>query len=512
LTLRAQRLAWFLGFVAFSLVSALLAVKTRYAAAAVRVVAIESDFESVPSASLHHKLLWILLPMGAAMQLSAVTSYISANIAAIPLLWILPLATYLFTLIIAFQFPRLAPRWLLIRLLVVMLASLGYMMTKVDVSLPIGIGILFFLIELFLACLFCHSEAYALRPGRPSESTLFYLLFAAGGAIGSFLIGIAAPMVFSFNYDLAISFLVVAMLAAFVTWNSGWGPRLLWSTASALMLVLVILMHIAYRRDTPVAVRNFYGSLRVREKAGYPGALIRTLTNGTIEHGTQIFSDELRKTPTTYYAEDSGVGLAMRWCCQGRTKKIGVIGLGAGTLAAYGQPGDQIRFYEINPAVAPIARHFFTYINESGSGIDIVGGDARSSLAHEEPQNFDVLVIDAFSGDAIPLHLLTTQAVNIYKRHLAPGGILAFHISNQHVDLGPEIARLAKSEGMQARRFSSFANEDRGEFSATWILLSDNSAFFDIPQVLSQGQIPDQNGRISAWTDDYSSLWPLLRW
>jgi hypothetical protein len=227
LTLKMQRLAWCCGFAAFALLSAILTWKTRSAIQRPPAIVEEPEPEA-PASPLSHKLLWILLPMGAAMQLSAVTSYLTANIAAIPLLWILPLAVYLLTLILAFQFPRLVPRGIVIRLLVVMLASLGYMMMKVDESLPISIGILFFLLELFIACLFCHSEAYALRPARSSESTIFYLFFAAGGALGSFLVGIAFPLIFRFNYDLALSFFVTAMLALAVTWSGGWGQRLLW--------------------------------------------------------------------------------------------------------------------------------------------------------------------------------------------------------------------------------------------------------------------------------------------
>jgi spermidine synthase len=451
--------------------------------------------------------------MGAAMQLSAVTSYLTQNIAAIPLLWILPLAVYLITIILAFQFPRLLPRGILVRFLVVMLAGLGYMLSQVDVSVPLRIGLSFFLVEVFFACLFCHTEAYALRPARPSESTLFYLFFAAGGALGSFLIGIASPLIFSFNYDLALTFFVTALLALAVTWSSGWTQRLLWATASALLLALVFMLHVAYLRNTPFAVRNFYGSLRVRQSlSAYPGATLRTLTNGSIQHGTQIFSPELRKTPTTYYAEDSGVGLALRFCCQGRPRNIGVVGLGAGAIAAYGQPGDRIRFYEINPAVLPIAQNLFTYLRESGAQISIVEGDARASLSREQPRNFDVLVVDAFSGDAIPLHLLTTQAIDLYKRHLAPGGILAFHISNQHVDLEPEIAQLAHAAGMDVRRVSSLANEQRGEYTANWMLATENGAFFALPEVAQRAKQPVEDSAARLWTDDYSSLLPLIRW
>ena len=511
-TLKAQRLIWCCGFAAFALVSAILTWRTR---ATTNAIALPTtiDEPAITPAPFTHKLLWVLLPMGAAMQLSAVTSYLTQNIAAIPLLWILPLAVYLITIILAFQFPRLLPRGIITRFLVVMLAGLGYMLSQIDVSLPLRIGLSFFLIEVFFACLFCHTEAYALRPQRASESTLFYLLFAAGGALGSFLIGIASPLIFSFNYDLALTFFVTALLALAVTWSSGWQQRLLWTTASVLLLVLVFMLHIAYLRNTPIAVRNFYGSLRVRESlSAYPGAVMRTLTNGTIQHGTQIFSPELRKAPTTYYAEDSGVGLALRFCCQGRARNIGVVGLGVGTIAAYGQPGDRIRFYEVNPAVTPIAQNVFTYIRESGAQVSIVEGDARSSLSHEQPQNFDVLVVDAFSGDAIPLHLLNTQAIDLYKHHLAPGGIIAFHISNSHVDLEPEIVQLAKYAGMDVRRVTSIENHDLGEFNATWMLLANNPNFFTQPEVAIRVRKPVDASKSKLWTDDYSSLLPILSW
>jgi hypothetical protein len=509
--LRTQRLAWCCGFAAFAIFSGILTWKMRPAMheAAQPDEAPRAEVSPTP---LRRKLLWLALPMGAAMQLSAVTSYLTANIAPIPLLWILPLAVYLITIILAFQFPRVAPRWVVTRLLVILLASLGYILVNVDQSLPIRVGILFFLLELFVSCLFCHAEACALRPAQSAESTLFYLLFAAGGALGSFLIGIAAPLLFRFNYDLALAFFVTAVLALAVTWANGWGQRLLWASASILLLVLVFLIRTAYERNTPVAVRNFYGSLRVKQTVGYPGATIRTLSNGNIQHGTQIFSPELSRTPTTYYAEDSGVGLAMSNCCEGRPRNIGVIGLGAGTIAAYGQPGDHIRFYEINPAVIPIAKNLFTYMRDSAAEITIVDGDARTSLVREEPQNFDVLVVDAFSGDAIPLHLLTAEAVAIYKRHLVPGGILAFHISNQHVDLEPEIVQLAKSAGMQATRISSPINDERGEFSATWMLVSGNAAFFATPEIFNHSHAPVANPKVPLWTDDYSSLLPILRW
>jgi hypothetical protein len=512
LTLRRQRVVWCSGFAAFALISGTLAWKTRTASSVVPIAHDETT-EDQPAAPLHHKLLWLLLPMGASMQLSAVSSYITANVAPIPLLWILPLAVYLITLIVAFQFPRFVPRSIVTRFLIVMLGGLGYMLSQVDVTHPMALTIGFLMAELFFACLFCHCEAYAIRPRRASESTMFYLLFAAGGALGSCLIGIVAPLLYRFNFDLAITFFITALLALAVAWKAGWSQKLLWAVGSVMMAVLVSWIYTASQHDTMVAVRNFYGSLRVKQDHSYPGATLRTLTNGTIQHGTEIFgTDQLRRTPTTYYAEDSGVGLALRLCCADRTRNIGVVGLGAGTVAAYGKTGDRIRFYEINPGVAPIAKNVFTYIRESGAQITIVDGDARTSLASEPPQGFDVLIVDAFSGDAIPLHLLTKEAVDPYRKHLASGGVLAFHISNQHVDLEPPIALLAKAEHMRAVRVSTISRPERGEFNASWMLLSDNPAFFAEPEVLRAGKLPEERPGLMLWTDDFSSLLPVLSW
>jgi len=512
LALKQQRISWACGFLAFAVIAALLTWKSRQAPLVAESASTSSASE-LPPASWTHQLLWVLLPMGAAMQLSAVTSYLTSNVAAIPLLWVLPLGAYLLTLVLAFQFPRLIPNAIISRLLVILLGALGYMLSHTDASLTMGAGLAFFLVEVFVSCLFLHSAAYALRPQRTAQSTLFYLLFAAGGALGSFLIGIAFPVLFRFNYDVAVTFFVTALLALLVAWSRPWAERLLWSVASVMLAVLVVWIHIASNREAIVSVRNFYGTLRVRQDIGFPGATRRTLLNGAIQHGTQLFgTDALRRTPTTYYAEDSGIGLALRFCCQDRPRNIGVIGLGAGTIAAYGRPGDHIRFYDIDPAVPPIAKNVFSYLRDSAAQIQIIEGDGRLSLANEPSHRFDVLVVDAFSGDAIPLHLLTTQAMAVYRRQLAPGGILAFHISNQHVDLGPPIALLAQASGMIAMRVSNPPNDERDEFASTWMLLCDSAVFFAQPQVAPHVHAPKVIPGMQVWTDDYSSLLPLVRW
>jgi hypothetical protein len=295
-------------------------------------------------------------------------------------------------------------------------------------------------------------------------------------------------------------------------WNEGWPLRLLWTTGSALLLFLVFAIHVAYLRQTLLATRNFYGSLRVQQTVTDHGDTMRKLVNGSIEHGTQIFSADLRHVPTTYYAHDSGVGLALDNCCAGGSKRVGVIGLGAGTLAAYGRAGDSFRFYELNPAVPPIARNLFGWLKESPAQSSVVEGDGRASLAQEQPQHFNVLVVDAFTGDAIPLHLLTREAFALYERHMAPGGVMAFHVSNSYVNLAPEVALLAQSSGWQARLVTSAEDRQSGEQKAVWVLVARKPAWFEQGALAGRTAAITPVAGLRAWTDDYSSLLPILRW
>jgi hypothetical protein len=505
LTLSLQRTLWTSALVIFTLLTAAIALQHRPVT--------QPTAHNPQPTRLRSRLFWFLLPMAASMQLAAVTAYLTSNIAAIPLLWILPLAVYLLTFILAFQYPALArQRGNLLKVLAVLLISLGLFLSHPEYSLPVGMAIIFFLIETFAACLFLHTEACALRPAATADSTLFYLTLAAGGAFGAFLIGIAAPFVFAGNYDLSLTFVLAAALAATLLVGSGRLPTAVWSGIAALLLFFVFSAQRNYQRQTLLATRNFYGSLRVKQSVTDHGDPIRTLLNGTIQHGTQIFSPDLRHIPTTYYAPNSGIGFALNLCRAGRPRNIGVIGLGAGTLAAYGKPGDTIRFYEINPAVQPIAQHLFTWLSDSPARIAFVPGDARASLAAEPPEHFDVLAVDAFSGDAIPLHLLTIEALALYRHHLAPNGILAFHVSNQYVDLAPEIARLAASADLQSRLIASEEDVQSGESRADWVLVTANQAFLDqIDAQVPADRIPARPG-LRPWTDDYSSLLPLVHW
>ncbi len=510
LPLPTQKLCWAFGVAVFAAVSAALAWRVP---ASTKPLA--SPLAIQPGQDL---VLCFLLALAGSTQLSAITAHITGNVAAIPLLWIVPLAVYLLTFIVAFQDRVRIPRTPLAGVTAVLLIAAGNFLSKPQFALPIGLGLGLFLAELAAACLFCHSEVYRLRPLGDADATAFYLALAAGGATGALLIGVAAPAVFRANYDLSLTLAVTAAAGLAAVWPQGPRPRLVWSAAIAILLILAVQLHQAYGTGTLMSERNFYGSLRVTRGMAVGGASgplqVRTLLYGTITHGTEIFSVRGQgepRVPTAYYAPDSGIGLALLNCCGDRPRRIGVVGLGVGTLAAYGHAGDQLRFYEINPAVQPIAQNLFSYLSQTAASVTLTEGDGRALLAQQPREAFDVLVLDAFSGDAIPLHLLTVEAIQVYKRQLAPEGILAFHVSNQYVDLEPELQALAAATGLETLAVSSEANEDSGAFKADWVLMHDPRTAR--PAALGQHAHPlRQQPGIKPWTDDYSSLLRLVRW
>ena len=512
MTLHAQRLTWASGFCLYAGLCGVVCWQVRGEGGDVR-----EETETAERPALLRRVLWFLLPAVGAVQLCAVTSHLTANVAAIPLLWVVPLAVYLLSFVLAFEFSGLYRRWLLMRLLAVLLASLGYLLSKTGVGLPIQMAVGFFVLELFVACWFLHAELYALRPVGSRAATAFYLSIAAGGAAGTFFVAVVSPVVFRSNYDVPLAFAFTAVAAVVVTWSGGWQLRMLWCVGSALSVVLLVAVQVQYARNSLVRMRNFYGTLRVTETQLPPQAVTsRTLVNGSIRHGMQWFADEFRTKPMTYYAEDSGVGLVMRFCCGERGRRIGVVGRGAGSMAVYGRSGDVMEFYEINPLVERVAREEFTFmrdaVRERGVVVSVVPGDARVSLAGQSPQGFDVLVVDAFSGDAIPVHLLTAEALSLYGRHMAPGGVIAFHVSNQYLNLAPVLGRLAQASGMQARVVNSAGQDWRGEFAATWVLLSESGDLFAVPEVAAASLSVSVPAGSPVWTDDYSSLLPLVRW
>lgn len=461
--------------------------------------------------SLRDRALWVSLAACGSLLLSAVTNHLSQNVATIPLLWVIPLTAYLLSFVVAFSGGRWHPRWLVIALYIAALGTAGYFLRKGDLEVPRALLISAFSVALFFQCLFCHSEVYRRRPD-PRHLTEFYFYVAAGGALGAMAVGVAAPMLLSGNYELVFGLVFAALLGLAVTWTAGWISRGFWLAVAAVIVALMVSQARADRVNALLRVRNFYGTLHVTQvdDARYH-ATVRTLYNGVIEHGQQIFSMELGMSPTTYYGHPSGVGLALDLCCGLSPRRVGVIGLGTGTLAAYGRPHDVIRFYELNPAVEQIARNVFAYLRNSPAKIEIVMGDARLSLAAEAPQRYDVIVVDAFSGDAIPVHLLTTQALELYRRHLQPSGIIAFHVSNRFLDLAPVVEQLAEHAGLKTAFISSDDDTPHDLDSADWVLVTANEAFLSEEAVAGVQQPIVVPPRLHRWTDDYNSLLPVLR-
>ncbi len=507
LTMSRQTSWWSEGFLLFAVVCGAIAWQgRRRVVSPVLVQPVENLLPAAP------EVFWFVLALGGGMMLVAVTHHMSENVAAIPLLWLPPLGLYLVTFILAFQGAWRPLRQSMLRLVLVAVASMAYVLRDIRTQLPIMVSVPLFLIALFVTCFFLHGELYARRPDT-SGMTRFYLVVAAGSAAGTLLVGVIAPLVLRANYDLACTLVVVALIALAATWHDGWGLRMLWVAGVTAAIVVLSTQIRQYDDDAVALVRNFYGTLRVRETHLPPQSdTDRQLLNGTIEHGAEWFAPQFLDQPLTYYAPNSGLGLAMRLCCRTGPKRVGVIGLGTGTVAAYGNAGDVIRFYEINPLVERLARLWFTFLHDSAARTDVVLGDARLSLAAEAPQHFNVIVIDAFSGDAIPVHLLTREALALYRRHLQPDGILVFHVSNQYVDLEQVVAATAKDAGLIAMSVHSHGDEQNGLYYANWILVTTNQAFLTQPEVVNNAFPTHLPADTRLWTDNYSSLFPLLKW
>jgi hypothetical protein len=502
-TMNQQTAWWSRGFLLFAVICGALAWQGRK-----RIVSAKPEQAVLLD---HPEPFWFLLALGGGMMLTAVTSHMSANIAAIPLLWLPPLALYLLTFILAFQGALGPVRQLMLRLALVAVASMAYFLRDIRAQLPIAVSVPLFLIGLFVVCFFLHGELYLRRPVA-SAMTRFYLVAAAGSAAGTLLVGVIAPLVLRANYDLACTLAAVALIALAATWHDGWGLRMLWMVG-ATAAVVVLSTQVRQYDDAVAVMRNFYGTLRVMESHLPPQSdTDRKLLNGTIEHGAEWFAPQFLGQPLTYYAPDSGLGLAMRLCCGAGPKRVGVVGLGTGTVAAYGNAGDVMRFYEINPLVERLARHWFTFLHDSSAQTDVVIGDARLSLASEAPQHFNVIVVDAFSGDAIPVHLLTREALALYRRHLQADGVIAFHVSNQYINLEPVVAAIAGNAGLRALSVHSHSDEQNGLYYADWILVTENQRFLNQPEVVNNAFPTPLQAGVRLWTDNYSSVFPLLKW
>jgi hypothetical protein len=552
-----------------------------------------SDVPSSPPSSLH-RFLWLLLPACASVLLLATTNKLCQDVAVIPFLWVVPLALYLLTFIICFDSPRWYARFPFTLALIAALGGLCWALFNAS-DLDLSKQVALYCGGLFICCMVCHGELYRLKPD-PRYLTGFYLMIAAGGALGGLFVAVAAPLVFTDYFELhwglflcGLLFLLVCAtdrstspsglapqpLAPNPTWRwmgcvlplvgfGGLDRFLAWlpgqtkvmpkayftglRIAILAIIVLAVVPWIARRKfksfqhwrfvtcawlflglialsavlwkqaqdsgsERVSRSRNFYGVLTVyeHEKAD-PLAHHFLLQHGRITHGLQ-FVDPVQSTwPISYYGPDSGIGLGVAALPLG-PRRIGVVGLGTGTMAAFGRAGDYLRFYEINPQVQAVATSWFSYLPKCLGKVDVAPGDARLTLEREPPQHFDLLVLDAFSSDAIPVHLLTKEAFDVYGRHLNTNGIIAVHISNHYLDLEPVVVNLARQFNYKLASIDYDDNEEEWWlYGSTWILLSHSEKLLNRPEIRNVASAVHTNStKVPLWTDDFASLFQILK-
>jgi hypothetical protein len=537
LALGNQLAAWSWSYVAFVGVFAWCAVSFGWATAPLPgppgefVPANASDAVASADArdpSWPRVAFWLALSMCGSVLLLATTNQMSQEVPVIPFLWVLPLAIYLLTFLLVFQSDRWYDRrWFSIAVGVMVPIACGAVIVGLAVDLWVHLAVNS--LVLLVCCMGCHGELALSKP-HPAHLTLFYLVIATGGALGGVFVALVAPALFTTyaEYPLGLG-------AACLLMGLGWYRSRAWKAysgkphwviaplAGLAMGFLVSVVTWSSDADPNVLARfrNFYGILRVQEQTDANGPK-RLLTHGRVTHGFQYLDPDKRRWPTSYFGPGSGIGLAMRNHPRREASdatgglKVGVIGLGAGTIGAYAQPGDTIRFYEINPRVARVAKEYFTFEEDASASIEVILGDARVQLERElaegRPQQYDIFAVDAFSSGAIPTHLLTVECAEVYRRHLKADGLLVFHISNQAVDLVPVVHGLAEALGMRALLVETVPDESRGTSQSTWMVLTTNEAFLRQPAVAAAAETAaSPPSETLAWTDDFASLWGVLK-
>ena len=524
-----QGIVWSGGFVCFAVLCGLTAWRSS-ALAALPQFADAPMKDAGPPPSFSLRLLWLGLAAAASILLLAVTTHLTQDVAAIPFLWIIPLAVYLLSFILCFESPRLYHRSVFVPLLI---AALGFMAFRlwfdhVDwevkffgmrMALRLVIGLLAF--ALFVCCMVCHGELVRIKP-HPRYLTGFYVIVSMGGAVGGLFVGLVAPNLFHAYWEFPIGLIFCALVAFLVFSRELWKRPGMVRIAGIASLAILLLGYAWFLRgimhrmvaDYRVVARNFYGQLRTKDE-GDPSTdedACRKLVHGVINHGEQMKLEKYRRLPVTYFCPQSGIGRGMR-AQEGQPRKIAILGLGCGTLAAYGRAGDILRIYEINPLVPEIAQSEFTYLKDTPAKVELVLGDGRLQIEAEPPdQLFDMLVMDAFSGDSVPVHLITREAFGIYFRHLKPNGILAVNISNTYLDLEPVMERAANAYGKVALAYH-FTPEDDDIlcFGCSWTLIMDRATLDSHPELLKDAKVLKQERPFRIWTDEFSNMFSILK-
>ena len=520
LSRQAQADGWSWGLAVYAGLTAWCGLKVWKSSAIDGDTAKTAEVEAPPSA--WRKLLWFALPACGVMLLLAITNKLCQDIAVVPFLWVLPLSLYLLSFIISFDSPRWYHRGFWLPLFAVLLGMVLWNLYQAESHPDITPLATLYLGTMFVACMVCHGEVYRLRPGA-SGLTGFYLSLSAGGAAGGLFVALVAPFVFPDYFELHLALFLTAALVLLVLRQDPTLPlregRARWAWALPFLALAALGYGLADVATTSLrgslsVTRGFYGVLKVNDNdAEISGAHHLTLQHGATIHGLQYVDPEKRTDPSSYYTSTSGIGRLLRAHKPGGGRRVGAIGLGCGTLAAWGRSGDTFRFYEINHDVAHLATSTFTYLKDSKAKTELVMGDARLSMEREADQQYDVIVLDAFSSDAIPVHLLTLEAFDHYQRHLKPDGAIAVHVSNRYLDLHPVVYRIADKIGFPAITIddNDTAYEEAGFYGSDWIIMTRNQVLLQQPLIRDvTKETVEFPARIMYWTDERSDLLSIL--
>lgn len=531
LRLDSQARVWSIGYLGFALLCGVSASTFRQRGLAARPSTPQRESD-LPSERGEDPALWLALAATGSALLLATTNQICQDLAVIPLLWVLPLSIYLLSFIVCFDRERWYQRGIFLPLLALSAGGVTWIIQHDDTG---WFQISIFAVALFAGTMVCHGELVRAKP-PPRRLTAFYLAIAAGGALGGAFVSLLAPRLFPGYWEYPLALIATGLLAAICVRGrpsrATRGRRLTAIWIGVAISVSVIAGGWTWRELNLLSgaletTRTFFGVTRVTQEESRAGA-VRVMWHGRIAHGSQFQQPAQRRQPTSYFGRDSGVGIALeRYRALRRDPeaplRVGVVGMGAGTLAAYGRPGDVFRFYEIDPEVERVAREYFSYLDESPATVDVVLGDGRLSLEREAARNeprFDLLILDAFLGDAVPVHLLTREAYQTYLARLRPGGVLVFQVTNRYLDLASVARGLAMEAGQQAVRIVSTEDPLRATRGAHYVIVTDNRALLGDREVqlATSDWTADEPGP-QVWTDDSANLWsvisrrvPIYRW
>ncbi len=517
LSVTNQSTVWSLLFCAFVLVQGIVAIGLFRVESKTKSEADPIDRPTNQNASPTWliRFTWVALPALASVMLLVVTNHVCQDIAVIPFLWVLPLSLYLVSFIVCFDSPEwYKPKWIAAATLV----AIGLIQTK-DL-LPVSVQLITeascYMLLLLGVCLLCHGEVARVKP-RNELLTQYYALLSAGGAIGGLIVAVLCPLFLNTFAELPFTLSLVTALTFLLFFAcQGWTKtRYDWSStrrigfAAAIILAIPMITTMVKSDDkTITSERNFFGILRVeRDNIGI------SLVHGSTLHGMQRLAPHADQ-PTTYYGHSSGIGRTIGAMQEADDHlRIGVVGLGCGVLATYGRPSDEFDMIEINPAVVDIANKHFTFMADCPSTVRTHLGDGRLVLERMEDERFDLLVLDAFSSDAIPAHLLTIEAIGLYQSRLADDGVLAIHVSNTHLDLVPLVHNLAKHAGMTSKSIIASGDQSMGTRASIWMLISQSDQPLWQHATLSSAKsaTPEQLGNAPFWTDQRHNLVSVLR-